>query len=296
MAGIIPSGAKGIFDAAEVMASGAKPDRLRVMSMTYQVEAYNLSHASENRIHDDATAQRFGFTGGLVPGVEVFAYCCHPAVAQWGRDFLRRGEISAGFQKPVYDGRIATVTATPEADGLALSVESEGVACAAGFARLPEAPPEEVDLTDWPAASPPETRPKASNESLAPGLWLGTRALELTPQVLADYLRDVREAAPPYAEHGIAHPGLVLRMCNWLLTQNTVLGPWIHIGSKLRFHSEARLGESLTARGRIIANSDRKGHGIVSIDALVLADGARPVARVTHDAIWRPRQVAEAGA
>lgn len=265
------------------------------MSMTYRVKAYNLSHASENRIHDDATAQRFGFTGGLVPRVEVFAYCCHPAVERWGRDFLRRGEISAGFQKPVYDGRIATITATPEADGLALSVESEGIACATGFARLPETPPEEVCLADWPAASPPETRPKASDESLAPGLWLGTRVLELTPQVLADYLRDVRETAPLYAEQDLAHPGLVLRMCNWLLTQNVLLGPWIHIGSKLRFHSEARLGESLTARGRITANSDRKGHRIVTIDALVLADGARPVARVTHDAIWRPRQVAEAG-
>jgi acyl dehydratase len=268
---------------------------MSIMSMTYRVEAYNLSHASENRIHDDATAQRFGFTGGLVPGVEVFAYCCHPAVERWGRDFLRRGEISAGFQKPVYDGRIATITATPDADGLALSVESEGIACATGFARLPETPPEEVCLADWPAASPPETRPKASDESLAPGLWLGTRVLELTPQVLADYLRDVRETAPLYAEQGIAHPGLILRMCNWLLTQNVVLGPWIHVGSKLRFHSEARLGESLTARGRITANSDRKGHRIVTIDALVLADGARPVARVTHDAIWRPRQVAEAG-
>jgi acyl dehydratase len=295
MEGIIPSGAKGIFDPAQVMASGAKPDRLRVMSMNYRVEAYNLSHASENRIHDDATAQRFGFTGGLVPGVEVFAYCCHPAVERWGRDFLRRGEISAGFQKPVYDGRIATVTATPEADGLALAVESEGIACATGFAHLPEAAPEDVRLTDWPAASPPETRPKASDESLAPGLWLGTRALELTPQVLADYLRDVREATPLYAKQGLAHPGLVLRMCNWLLTQNVVLGPWIHIGSKLRFHSEARLGESLTARGRIAANSDRKGHRIVTIDALVLANNTRPVARVTHDAIWRPRQVAEAG-
>ena len=295
MAGIIPSGAKGIFDPAQVMASGAKPDRLRVMSMTYRVEAYNLSHASENRIHDDATAQRFGFTGGLVPGVEVFAYCCHPAVERWGRDFLRRGEISAGFQKPVYDGRIATVTATPEADGLALAVESEGIACATGFAHLPEAAPEDVRLTDWPAASPPETRPKASDESLAPGLWLGTRELVLAPDVLANYLRDVREAAPLYAEQGLAHPGLVLRMCNWLLTQNVVLGPWIHIGSKLRFHSEARLGERLTARGRITANSDRKGHRIVTIDALVLADGTRPVARVTHDAIWRPRQVAEAG-
>jgi hypothetical protein len=118
--------------------------------------------------------------------------------------------------------------------------------------------------------------------------------LALTPQVLADYLLDVRETAPLYAENGLAHPGLVLRMCNWLLTQNVVLGPWIHIGSKLHFHSEARLGESLTARGRIIANIDRKGHRIVTIEALVLANGVRPVARVTHDAIWRPRQVAEA--
>ena len=265
------------------------------MNMIYRVEAYNLSHASENRIHDDATAQRFGFTGGLVPGVEVFAYCCHPAVEQWGRDFLRRGEIAAGFQKPVYDGRIATVTATPEADGLALSVESEGIACANGFARMPEAPAQAVSLADWTAASPPETRPKASDESLAPGLWLGTHVLELTPQVLTDYLRDVREAAPLYAEQGLAHPGLILRMCNWLLTQNVVLGPWIHIGSKLRFHGEARLGESLTARGRITGNIDRKGHRIVTIDALVLANDVRPVARVTHDAIWRPRQVTEAG-
>ena len=295
MVAIIPSGAKGIFDAAQVMAKRAKPDRLSAMSMTYQVEAYNLSHASENRIHDDATAQRFGFTGGLVPGVEVFAYCCHPAVARWGRGFLQRGEISVAFQKPVYDGRIATVTATPNAVGLALSVESEGVGCATGFAQLPEAAPEAVLLADWPAVSPPETRPKASDASLAPGLWLGTRTLDLTSQVMADYLRDVREAAPLYAEQGLAHPGLILRMCNWLLTQNVVLGPWIHIGSKLRFHSEARLGESLTARGHITANSDRKGHRIVTIDALVLADGARPVARVTHDAIWRPRQVAEAG-
>ena len=46
----------------------------------YTVEAYNLSHASENKIHDDAVAQKLGFTGGLVPGVEVYAYACHPAV------------------------------------------------------------------------------------------------------------------------------------------------------------------------------------------------------------------------
>ena len=264
------------------------------MSTTYQVQAYNLSHASENRIHDDATAQRFGFTGGLVPGVEVFAYCCHPAVEKWGRAFLNRGEVAASFQKPVYDGRLATITATPDGDGLRLQVESEGLACACGFARLAATSPDPIILADWQAPTPPESRPKASDASLAPGLWLGTQALELTPQVLADYLRHVRETAPLYAEQGIAHPGLVLRMCNWLLTQNFVLGPWIHISSSLRFHGEARQGEALTARGRIATNIERKGHRIVTIEALVLANNERAVARVTHEAIWRPRQVAEA--
>ena len=264
--------------------------------MTYRVHAYNLSHASENRIHDDATAQRFGFAGGLVPGVEVFAYACHPAVEHWGRAFLERGAIACGFQKPVYDGRIATVTATPDADGLALRMESEGVLCATGRAKLPGDSAPGVDLADWPMAAPPDERPKAGDESLAPGRILGTRPLALTEHALATYLRDAREADPLYAAEGFAHPGLVLRMCNRLLTENVLLGPWIHIGSDVRFLGVARRGESLTARARVTGNIDRKGHRIVSLDAVVLADGSRPVARIIHDAIWRPRQVTEAGA
>jgi hypothetical protein len=54
-------------------------------AMTYAVEAYNLSHASENKIHDEAIARKLGFSGGLVPGVEVYAYACHLPVARWGR-------------------------------------------------------------------------------------------------------------------------------------------------------------------------------------------------------------------
>jgi hypothetical protein len=37
----------------------------------YRVEAFNTAKASENKIHDDAVARRFGFGGGLVPGVDV---------------------------------------------------------------------------------------------------------------------------------------------------------------------------------------------------------------------------------
>jgi len=81
---------------------------------TYRVEAYNTSKLSENKIHDDAVARRFGFCGGLVPGVDVMAYMMHVPVAKWGRAFLERGLIEARFVKPVYDGEIAEVNAALE--------------------------------------------------------------------------------------------------------------------------------------------------------------------------------------
>jgi hypothetical protein len=51
---------------------------------TYRVSAYNTSKQSENKIHDDNVARRFGFSGGLVPGVDVMAYMMHLPVRSWG--------------------------------------------------------------------------------------------------------------------------------------------------------------------------------------------------------------------
>ena len=70
----------------------------------YRVSAYNTSKHSENKMHDDTVAKRYGFIGGLVPGVDVMAYMMHLPVAKWGRAFLERGLIEARFVKPVYDG------------------------------------------------------------------------------------------------------------------------------------------------------------------------------------------------
>src|SRR6201997_617510 len=101
---------------------------------TYRVEAYNTAKLSENKMHDETVARRFGFSGGLVPGVDVMAYMMHVPIARWGRAFLERGLIEARFVKPVYDGEIADVTAT-ESDGvLSIEVESRGQLCATGSA------------------------------------------------------------------------------------------------------------------------------------------------------------------
>ena len=35
---------------------------------TWRLEAYNAAKQSENKMHDDTVANRFGFSGGLVPG------------------------------------------------------------------------------------------------------------------------------------------------------------------------------------------------------------------------------------
>src|SRR5262249_20628413 len=107
----------------------------------YEVRAFNQAAASENKIHDDAVAQRFGFRGALVPGVTVFAYMAHQPVARWGRAWIERGAAECRFRKPVYDGDIVRVSAQAEGDGLTLEVESGGEHCAEGLAFMPAARP-----------------------------------------------------------------------------------------------------------------------------------------------------------
>lgn len=107
------------------------------------------------------------------------------------------------------------------------------------------------------------------------------------------YLRDVRETDDLYKREGLVHPGNVLRMCNFALFRNVKMGPWIHVGSKVRNLAAARAGETLAARARVTANYEKKGHRFVELDVLVLA-GERPVAQVLHAAIYQPRQVAAA--
>ena len=114
----------------------------------YRVSAYNTSKHSENKMHDDTVAKRYGFDGGLVPGVDVMAYMMHLPVAKWGRAFLERGLIEARFIKPVYDGEMADVTAEESNGVLSIEVRSRGELCATGSASLPAAAPS-FSLSDY---------------------------------------------------------------------------------------------------------------------------------------------------
>jgi hypothetical protein len=140
---------------------------------------------------------------------------------------------------------------------------------------------------------PRQIRPAASEQSLAPATQLGIHPFALTAEYHRQYLRNVRETHSLYAERGICHPGLVLRLCNWALMHNVTLGPWIHVASKVRNLGLARIGDVLTVRAIVAANYERKGHRMVDLDVLVLANDQVPLAQIAHTAIYRPRQVSD---
>ena len=229
----------------------------------HRVSAYNTSKHSENKMHDDTVAKRYGFDGGLVPGVDVMAYMMHLPVAKWGRAFLERGLIEARFTKPVYDGELADVTVEESNGVLSIEVRSRGVLCATGTASLPAAAPS-FSLADYVAVAAKE------------------------------YLVDIRETDAIYTREGLGHPGLLPRVMNKVLVDNAIMGPWIHVGTRMQLLSAAAIGDELTARAKVTGNYDKKGHRFVELDALVVANGTTPLAHCQHIAIYQPREQAAA--
>ena len=261
--------------------------------LTHTVQALNLSANSENRIHDDAVARRFGFEGGLVPGVEVYAYMMNPVVRHFGPDWLRSGTAGCRLLKPVYDGREAVVSARPDAaGGLELAVRSAGMTCASGTASLPVS--SAGAHADIPHAPMTGERPPASPATLPEGAVLGTFVQDMAPELMEDYLDGARETLAIYRDARLVHPGWILRLANRALSENVTLGPWMHVGSTVRNLDSAHWGERLHARSRVTRNHEHKGHLFVELDVVVLREDETPVARIDHVSIYRPRQVSDA--
>lgn len=260
----------------------------------YRVVAYNTAHDSENKIHDDATARRFGFGGGLVPGVDVYGYMTHLPVLRWGRAWLEGGIAECRFMKPVYDGDATSVVATDDDGAMEIAVEARGEVCANGRAALPAEASLLPPLDAFRRVTQRAERPPADEATLVADTWLGLDPYPITAEMAARYLADSGESAEIYAAEGLIHPRDLLRSCNFVLSRNVVLGPWIHTASRIQHFAAAAVGSTLSVRARIAANYEHRGHRFVELDALVIVNEMTPVAHIVHTAIYRPRQVAAA--
>jgi len=263
--------------------------RLAVVTapVDYSVVARNIDPASENKIHDDDVARQFGFSGALVPGVELFAYMTHSLVEAWGSGFLSSGAFDVRFRQPIYDGE--EVLAHADADGVCVALElrgPDGTVRSVGRAAPAAARPHDVERFVEVAA--PDRLLDATPDSLRPGP-LGSIREPVDRVSSATYLDAISEALPLYRDEGVVHPGALLRMVNALLVRNVALGPWIHTASSCVFLGVATVPTVLRAHGVVTEAFERNGHDYVRYDAVVLSDDT-PVMYVDHTAIYRVGQ------
>ena len=254
--------------------------------LLHRITAHNAATQSENKIHDDAVAREYGFRGGLVPGVTVYAYMTHPVVQHWGRAWLEQGTMQARFLAPVYEGQEVTVTF----DGSQLTAATDDGVVATGTAALPGQPASPPPVADYPPGPVPERRPPASAEALGAIDVLGSLDAGFHAERAAEFLAEIGDDLPLYPHQQVAHPGYLIRDANWILAANVKLGPWIHVESAVTHHSAVVDGERVSTRGRVRDLFERKGHEFVVLDLLQVADGQRPVASIVHTAIYKPRR------
>jgi acyl dehydratase len=267
----------------------------------YCVRARNTSADSDNKIHDDDVAASYGFRGGLVPGVTVYAYMTVPLVERFGLDWLERGSMQVKFHQPFYDGDEVIVRCETDssADPISVAVTAEkesGIVCATALATVNDRAAwlGQPRLENYPEAPlpPVDFRPVPSRESLIAGSVLGTLAEKITAPDRT-LLEKLDEHLPIYfGPEAVTHPFVFLSLANHVLMSNYRLGPWIHAASDLKNWSAVLDGETISIRGRIADSFERKGHEFVVLDLLVTADKTRVVQQVRHTAIYRPRSAA----
>jgi len=261
----------------------------------YRVTARNTALQSENPIHHDDVARRYGFGGGLVPGVTLYAYLTEPLVAAWGPAWLERGTASVRFRKPVLDGEdfAATgVVTSREPAGLSATVSGATATtpdAATLTATLPAGSPTPVNVAMYRVAPLPDSRPEATRAHLSRLEVLGTLVNTYDAACAGEWLEKVGDPLPLYrGQAGWVHPAFFLDQANKALRQNVRLGPWIHVGSVVRHLGGARVGEALATRGRVRSVFEKHGREFVELDLVIVAgDRPRPVAHVLHTAIYR---------
>lgn len=221
---------------------------------SYQFKAVNTAPDSENRIHSQETASKFGFRDGLVPGVTVYGYLCIPVQEHFGKKWFEQGSAKLRLLKPYFEGESVDAEAT--VDGETLHVEAVGprtIVDASMAALLPL--PASIQLVYY--------RPKisASEQSLAAGTLLST-----------------------YEATDLTTPESLLEAANKAFMASYILDPWIHTASIIQhFH----VATAASVRGMIVKEYERKGHRLVDIDYSYVDNDGTISARVLHSAIWK---------
>jgi acyl dehydratase len=268
----------------------------------HTVTARNGSLHSDNKIHDDEVARKYGFAGGLVPGVTVYAYMAGPLAAALGERWLTEGSATVSLVQPLYEGgraisRATVIEAAAERIDLDIRTENElGQRCGTGTASVPVG--RASAALDIPAfvraAAPPapDPRPELFLQTAPIGQVLSPLVTPTSIDGARAYALSVFDTNPLFSDGStwgppLIHPGSLLSDCNMIFVRNFVFGPWIHTRSEIRYLGPALAGRTLTLHGRLAEAYERRMHHYAVLDLFCTDETGQPVARVRHTAIFK---------
>jgi hypothetical protein len=219
--------------------------------MTVELVARNYATASENRIHSDEVARKYGLRGGLVPGVTVYGYLVT-------EEMLERGPVRVRFVKPVFDGDRLAICEVGETVTASRGEEICAVATLGG---------EDLDLPMIGERPLPEQLPEPH--------------LGLAGTVLGTFRRSFESA--PEAEN---IPAALLSLANESLMRNFRMRPWMHVASQISHRGRIQWGNPVAVYARIHDCFEKKGREFLVADIQIESEG-RVIQWVRHTALYR---------
>jgi acyl dehydratase len=252
--------------------------------------ARNFNEASENKIHSDDIARRFGFTGALVPGVTVFGHLARPLTQRLGESWLQSSRVTTRFIKPAYHGEtISLLDRETGEDGVTVDCRNTGEVLLATLECTLEEPPPAADAhARISGPQRPDERVEIAwdtvhvEEPFAAYAWQPDDALN------REYAARVDDDTELFRK-GLLHPHAILSQANLVLVRRFVMPAWLHTGSDIRFRRLLRVGDAIEVRAVPLEKWERKGHQFIRLYVAYVVSG-EIATEIWHTAIFRMRQ------
>jgi len=257
------------------------------------VRALNDAETSENRIHSDEIALKYGFTGALVSGVNVFCYLSQPLSQHLGETFLDRAALSVKFFKPAYHDELLRIKTEKlqSAEDSSLFTSSAYNQRGVLLAQLETVLGNNISDIREPQTISQDKQPTARPVISWEGIHLDRAAEDFlwTPQNEDNRQRVDAQRDNNAMYRGPAayiHPYYLLDACNKALMRMFILPAWIHTGSDVIIRRPIRVGQEILIRTVPTKKWERKGHQFIRLSITMSIDD-KPAIQVQHTAIFR---------
>jgi hypothetical protein len=269
------------------------------MTAGFTITALNDASESENRMHSDEVAARYGFSGALVSGVNVFGYMTQPLVATQGPDWFQQRGFNVRFLLPAYEHDEISIESRPSDEATEKLTTHASNQHGTLLAVLESWSGAELDSCSAEALQTradseagnyvEQDRPLINWENIelnkpAP-IWHWIPSSEKNQK----HVQAQRDSATCYqAGSGseIVHPYYLLDTCNKALMRMFVLPAWIHVGSQCLMRRALKVGEALRIDCVATEKWERKGHQFIRLK-IVIANTTELLFEAEHTAIFR---------